>query len=206
MMTPELRKELVIDGLSVFLTALFTGIPAMLLFWWTRRRDQERLFVQKLFMNVQTATGNLVPERDELGRVFGILIRNLSLFPVHVSAVGFEIDGEIIELEHPMFPAKMKRNPDQRSKLTYIADDDADVREIASLRSTQVSMTDEDRPKIAHALLTASAKRKLCVDELLSSRRVIALVALESGKQFASPTPFLWRIGRTARHRLRRRR
>ena len=95
-MTPELTKELIVDSLSVFLTALFTGVPAGLLFWWTWQRDQERIVVQKLFSNWQTITRNWVSEKDQFGPVFGILVRNRSLFSVHVSSVGFEIDGTII--------------------------------------------------------------------------------------------------------------
>jgi hypothetical protein len=83
--------------------ALFTGIPAGLLFWWTWQRDQERLVVQKLFSNWQTLTGSTVSEKDESGPVFGILIRNRSLFSVHVSAVGFEMNRKVIPLESPMF-------------------------------------------------------------------------------------------------------
>jgi hypothetical protein len=185
----------------VFLTALFTGIPAALLFWWTWQRDQERLVVQKLFPNWQTITGNWVSEKDEFGPVFGILIRNRSLFSVHISAVGFDIDGEIIQLEHPLFPMKMKRNPDPHSQFPYIGDDDSDPQEIPSLKSTHVSLNRADRPSIAAALLAASEKHKVSIENLLKSPRVAALVALETGKQFTS-MPFMKRIGREVRDRI----
>src|ERR1700730_2151825 len=110
-MTPELKKEMVVGILSVFFTALFTGVPAALLFWWTWKRDQEQIIVQKLLNRWDTATGGKVLERDELGPTVGILVRNRSLFSIHVSAVGFEIDGQVIPLEHPAAPMKMKRNP-----------------------------------------------------------------------------------------------
>jgi hypothetical protein len=191
----ELTKELIVDSIAVTLTALFTGIPAVLLVWWTWRRDQERLLVQKLFPRWQTLQGKKwVAEKDSFGPVFGILIRNRSLFSVHVSEVGFEIDKEIISLEHPLFPMKMKMNPDLRSNMPYIADDESDPKEIPSLKSTHVSLHGTDRPKIAAALLAASERHKISVEELLNSPRVNALVALETGKQFTSRLPLIKRI------------
>src|SRR5882672_756006 len=131
-MTPELEKELIVGIVSVFFTALFTGIPAALLFWWTWQRDQERLVVQKLLTQVQTTSGSSVLETDQLGPVFGILIRNRSLFPVHISAVGYKIDGNVIALEHPVPPSKMKRNPESNPYRPYILDDAFDPWEIPS--------------------------------------------------------------------------
>jgi hypothetical protein len=198
-MTPELTKELIVDSLSVFLTALFTGIPAALLFWWTWQRDQERLVVQKLFPNWQTLTGKRVPGTDQFGLVFGILIRNRSLFPVHVSAVGFEVDGSVIPLEHPLFPARMKRNPDPRSNFPFVADDDFDPRQVQSQTSVQVSVGHADRSKLSAALLAAAKKHDVPVEKLLLSTRVNALVALETGKEFTS-MPLLTRIERALRN------
>lgn len=185
-MSPELTKEVIVDSISVILTAIFTGVPAALLFWWTWQRDQERLVVKKLFTNWQTITGNWVPEKDKFGPVFGILIRNQSLFSVHVSAVGFDIDGETIQLERPLFPMKMKKNPDPHSPFPNIGDDDFDPQEIPSLKSAQVSLNPADRPRIVAALLAASKKHDVSIEDLLRSRRVAALVALETGKQFTS--------------------
>jgi hypothetical protein len=185
-MTPELTKEVIVDCVSVALTAIFTGVPAALLFWWTWQRDQERLIVKKLFTNWQTITGNWVPEKDKFGPVFGVLIRNRSLFPVHVSAVGFDIGGEIIQLESPLFPMKMKKNPDPSSRFPNIGDEDFDPGEIPSLKSTHVSLNPQDRPRIAAALLAASKKHGVSIEDLLRSRRVAALVVLETGKEFTS--------------------
>jgi hypothetical protein len=39
-MSPELEKEIIVGLLSAFLTAVFTGVPAILLFRWTWQRDQ----------------------------------------------------------------------------------------------------------------------------------------------------------------------
>jgi hypothetical protein len=100
-MTPELEKEIIVGVVSAFFTALFTGVPAALLFWWTWKRDQERLRVQKLVNRWKAEKGGTVFERDSLGPTFGILIRNRSLFSVHLSAVGFKIDGQVVPLDHP---------------------------------------------------------------------------------------------------------
>ena len=88
---------------AVFFAALFSGIPAIVLVWWTIRRDQERLVVQKLVWYGNKLGGGSVILRDDKGPMFHVLIRNRSLFPVHISAVGFEIDGLIVESKNPYF-------------------------------------------------------------------------------------------------------
>ena len=171
-MSPELTKELIVDSIAVTLTALFTGIPAALLFWWTWHRDQERLVVQKLFTNWRTLQGKeWVAEKDNFGPVFGILIRNRSLFSVHVSEVGFEIDRNIIPLEHPLFPVKMKMNPDLRSNLPVIPDE-SDPKEIPSLKSTRVSLQAADRPIIAAALFIALPRSSATATQSISATRL----------------------------------
>ena len=92
------------DIIVLALTALFTGIPAILLLWWTWRRDQERLVVS--VVTKSWVRDEVVPSRDELGPAPGILVRNRSLFPVHISAAGFRIDEEIIELRRLVFRKK----------------------------------------------------------------------------------------------------
>jgi len=79
-MTPELEKELIVGVVSALFTALFAGIPGIALFWWTFRRDQERLLVDKLTSH------------------WGILIRNRSLFPVYVTSARIMIDKQNFEL------------------------------------------------------------------------------------------------------------
>ena len=141
-------------------------------------------------------------ETDQFGPVFGILIRNRSLFAVHVSSVGFDIDGEIIELERPLFAAKMKRNPDPRSNQPNIADDDVDPHEILSLKSTDVMVNPEDRPKLSLALSNAAKKHNLKPEDFLVGARVNALVVLETGKIFSS-MPFFRRMRRKVWRKLR---
>jgi len=195
-MTPELEKELIVGIVSSLFTALFTGIPAAALFWWTWQRDQEQLIVQKSIYRWDTESGGKVLEKDQFGPTFGIIIRNRSLFSVHVSSVGFQVDGEVIELERPLFPLKMMKNPDQGSNRPYIAAD-SDPREIPSQASIRVEVNDVDRPKIGAALMAAATNRGISMDDvLLNSILVVALVALETGKEFSSMT-FFARIKRT---------
>jgi len=195
-MSPELEKEIIVGLLSAFLTAVFTGVPAILLVWWTWQRDQERVTVQKLIPFAKTVEGKRVRIRDQSGPEFGILIRNRSLFSVHISAVGFQIDDEVVQLEHPYFPSRMKRNPDELSNRPYIADPDYNPRELPSQACVQVSVLDPtDRTKLSTVLLSIAEKRGVSTDDLLMSGRVIALVALESGRIFSS-LPFgrrFWR-------------
>jgi|SRR5579872_1669500 len=191
-MTPDLEKELIVGIFSVLFTALFAGIPGIALFWWTWQRDQERLIVQKLLYRSVDLKGSEVLEQDLVGPTFGIVIRNRSLFPVHVSSVGFKIDGEVIELDSALYETRMMRNPDGRSPYVNIPDG-SDPKEIPSQASTRVSVRDDDRPKIAEALLRAANKRGVSIEDLLFSPKVAALVATETGKQFTS-TPLLNRI------------
>jgi len=186
-MTSELTKEIIIGSLAVFFTALFAGIPGMALFWWTYQRDQERLIVEKTRPRGLALEGKQVFAKDSLGPVFGIVIRNRSLFSVHVSAVGFEIDGEVIPAERAAFPVKMKKNPDTEANRPTIPDEDADTFEIPSQASIQVSLFNPvDRKKLAAALLRAANKRDVSVESILNGPKMIAMVATETGKLFTS--------------------
>jgi hypothetical protein len=204
-MTPELSKEIIVGCVAAVATALFTGVPAALLFWWTWQRDQERIIVKKLIPNWPTLTGEWVPERDAFGPVFNILIRNRSLFTVYFSAAGFLIDGEVIELRNLLLPLKMKPNPDPYSNRPNIADDSFDPREIPSQRYTTLDVYGkEDRTQIAAALMKAAKKHKSTIEEILTSSKVAAIVALQSGKEFTSET-FRRRMWRRFKTRIKRR-
>ena len=183
-MAPELEKDLIIGVVSALSTALFAGVPGIALFWWTYRRDQERLIVQKLLYRLDTLSGGKIFEKDQFGPTFGILIRNRSLFSVHVSAVGFEIDGEVIALERALYPVKTKVNPDPNSYMPFVPD--GDPQEIPSQASMTVSVRDTDRPKIAVALLKAAEKHGVSIEDILMGPKFAALVATETGKQFTS--------------------
>ncbi|MDR3412062.1 MAG: hypothetical protein P4L87_14150 [Formivibrio sp.] len=104
----ELEKETIVACVG----AAFSGVPAVLLFWWTWRRDQERLIVQKVIDHYPTLGGEQVIAKDPSGiPLMDVLIRNRSLFPVRVAAVGFKIDKTVIQLETLDWPVKVKRNP-----------------------------------------------------------------------------------------------
>jgi hypothetical protein len=193
-MTPELEKEMIIGIVSAFFTALFTGIPAAALFWWSWRRDQERLVVQKLVVQPRTAPGGSA-ERDKRGPTFGILIRNRSLFSAHVSDVGFKIDGNVIRLEYPRVPHKMKRNTGLMSNALYTLDEEFDPWEVPSQASLRVDVRDKDHLKIVTALSAAGAKLNLSNEDLFRGPSVEALVASETGKEFTS-MPFWTRVKR----------
>ncbi len=96
----------------------------MLPFWWTWLRDQERLKVQKVIDYWPTLDGTQVMAKDDNGAPsLRILIRNRSLFPVRISAAGFNVDGKVIELESLSLPVRLKTNPDFTSNRPNIPDD-----------------------------------------------------------------------------------
>jgi hypothetical protein len=112
-----------------------------------------------------------------------ILIVNRSLFPVHVGAVSFEIDGEVFQMERPYFQAKNKRGRDA----PYVDQDSDDLREIQSGDAMRVSIfSPTDRATIAKALTTAAKKYSMSEGALVQSPTVIAMVALQTGKVFNS--------------------
>jgi len=163
----DLTKEIIVGSLAVFFTALFTGIPAVMLFWWTWQRDQERLVVQKQFWYGKGPDGKRVLLWDGYGPRFGLLIRNRSLFSVHVDAVGFEIDGELVQLEHPAFPVKLKRNPDRTSNRLNIPDEDSDPYELSSGASE--GCRNQDRSS-CRAVRLATAVHSLTIGRGCGSR------------------------------------
>jgi hypothetical protein len=185
-MTPELTKEILVGVLSAFFTALFAGVPGFALFWWTYRRDQERLIVEKARPH-GLAFEKKGLDQENVGPVYGIVIRNRSLFSVHVSDVGFEIDGEVIAAESPYFRLKLKKNPDPNSPRLNIPNQDADPREIPSQASVLVSLlAGEDRKKFTVAVWRAAKKRDVSIESILYGPRMIAMVATETGKLFTS--------------------
>jgi hypothetical protein len=183
-MADELTKEVIVGCV----TAIVSGIPAAVLVWWTYKRDQERLIVEKTRPDGMALERKRPLSKRALSQedvpVFGIVIRNRSLFSVHVSAVGFEIDGKVIRAGHPLFPMKMKRNPDAQSNYLYIPDDSADPFEVPSQASIQVSINREDRNIFAAAIYSAATERGVSVESILDG--MIAMVATETGKLFTS--------------------
>jgi hypothetical protein len=195
----ELKKEIIVGCIA----GLATAIPAALLFWWTWQRDQERIIVKKVIPHSPTLTDQWVPEKDKFGPVFNILITNRSLFPIYLSAFGVSIDGEVIVLESPMLPVKMKANPDPYSNRPNIADADSDPREIPSQKFTTVEMY-ANRAKVASTLTKAAERRNTSADKILTSSKVFVIVLSQAGNEFTSES-FRQRIWRTTKTRLKRR-
>lgn len=181
-MSPELLKETIVASVA----AVCAAIPSALLVWWTWKRDQERLVVQKSPVTMQGLDGNPVLMKDNSGTPnLRVLIRNRSLFPVRVSAVGFDIDGTVLQMERPNVSLSMKQNPNPRSNQLYIPDDSVDPWEIQS-GAYLIVESRGSWDSFREALEKAANKRKTSVEKLIMSRRVRALAALESGTEFAS--------------------
>jgi hypothetical protein len=195
----ELKKEIIVGCIA----AIATAIPAALLFWWTWKRDQERIIVKKVIPHSPTLTDQSVPEKDEFGPVFNILITNRSLFPIYLSAFGVSIDGEVIVLESPLLPVKMKANPDPYSNRPNIADADSDPREILSQKSTTVERY-ANRAKVASTLTRAAERHNTSAETILTSSKVFAIVLSQARNEFTSES-FRHRIWRTTKTRLKRR-
>lgn len=76
-------------------TAIFTGLPTIvftgMVAFWTWRRDQERIIVQKSPVHWKTLDGTDGPLCGA-----GIVVTNLSLFPVRIAGLAFRMDGETL--------------------------------------------------------------------------------------------------------------
>jgi hypothetical protein len=86
-MTSEHTFTLWTTALSALPTIVFTGVIA----YWTWRRDQERIIVQKSPQYWNTLDGTQ-PDAALCG--VGVVVTNLSLFPVRITGLGFLIDGK----------------------------------------------------------------------------------------------------------------
>jgi hypothetical protein len=189
----ELEKATIVACVG----AASTGIPAVLLFWWTWLRDQERVKVLKIIDTWTTPTGEDVVVKDDVGiPTLGILVRNRSLFPVRISAVGFKVDRRVIRLETLYLPVRLKRNPDPSSNRPNIPDD-SDASEIRVGDSLRINVRGlNDQNVISRAINEACQRHKVSAEDLVQSRRVAALVALETGRWFTS-MPFGKRVYRS---------
>jgi hypothetical protein len=85
-MTQEQSFTLWITALTALPTIAFTGVVA----YWTWRRDQERIIVQKVPLNWETLDET---ESEATLCGIGILVTNLSLFPVRISGLAFRFKG-----------------------------------------------------------------------------------------------------------------
>jgi hypothetical protein len=86
-MTPEHKFTLWTTALTALPAIVFTGAVA----YWTWRRDQERIIVQKSPVYWKTLDGTDGP----LAGV-GIVVTNLSLYPVRIAGLAFLVGGKTI--------------------------------------------------------------------------------------------------------------
>ena len=156
---------------------------------------------ERLVVTVTTKTwfrGKYVPTKDSFGPACGILIRNRSLFPVHISSAGFKIDGQVIELENLDLPLKTKMVTDGYGNSRAVTDDSYDPSEIPVQKFLQIKpYSPTDRTRIVDALQIAAKRHRVSIEEILASSRVVAIVALETGKECTSE-PFPQRFWRWA--------
>ena len=91
-MTPEQTFTLWTTALAGLQTVAFTGWIA----YWTWRRDQERIIVQKSPVYWETIDGT-DPDGTETDATLcgvGIVVTNLSLYPVRIVGLGFRMNGK----------------------------------------------------------------------------------------------------------------
>jgi hypothetical protein len=84
-MTPEHKFVLWSNLLTAFPSIALAGMVA----FWTWRRDQERIAVRKSPVRWTTLDGS---ETSITG--VGVVVTNLSLFPVRIVGLGFRLDGK----------------------------------------------------------------------------------------------------------------
>jgi hypothetical protein len=86
-MTPEHTFILWTTALTALPAIVIAGVVA----FWTWRRDQERIIVQKSPVRMQT-----LDETETAVTGVGIAVTNLSLFPVRIAGLGFRLDGKTV--------------------------------------------------------------------------------------------------------------
>ena len=149
--------------------------------------------VQKAVNFASTVDGQRVVVKDQNGiPSMGILIRNRSLFPVRISALGFKVGKMVIPLKSYYLPLRLKKNPEPNSNRPNIPDD-SDPAELRSGESVRIDLTGQkDKSAINEAIKITCQKHRMTPEALVLSRRVAALVALESGREFTSMP--LWKF------------
>jgi len=88
-MTTDQKLTLWTSVLTAIPTIVFTGAVA----FWTWWRDQERIIVQKSPKHWRTETPI---EESAVPSGLGIVVKNLSLFPVRVIGLGFTLSGKTV--------------------------------------------------------------------------------------------------------------
>jgi hypothetical protein len=86
-MTSDQTFTVWIAALTALPTIGFTGWVA----YWTWRRDQERIVVQKSPVHWKTLDGT---QTEATLTGVGVVVTNFSLYPVRVAGIGFRVDGK----------------------------------------------------------------------------------------------------------------
>lgn len=88
-MLSDREFKILITGLAALPTILLAGLAT----FWSWRRDQERIIVQKSPVHWRTLDGS---QNENTLTGIGILVRNLSLYPVRIVGLGFLLDGKTL--------------------------------------------------------------------------------------------------------------
>ncbi|HEX4038637.1 MAG TPA: hypothetical protein VHX37_11315 [Acidobacteriaceae bacterium] len=116
-MTPDHKFTLWTTILTGLPTIVFTGGVA----YWTWRRDQERIVVQKSPQYWNTLDGRMTPE---VLVTVGVVVRNLSLFPVRVSGLAFLMDGkEVLVFDRSDHEDEWLKELPSRARMVVYAND-----------------------------------------------------------------------------------
>lgn len=88
-MLSDREFKILITGLAALPTILLAGVAT----YWSWRRDQERIIVQKSPVHWQTLDGT---QNENTLTGLGIVVRNMSLYPVRIVGLGFILDGKAL--------------------------------------------------------------------------------------------------------------
>jgi len=150
-MTPDQKIALWVASLTALPTIVFTGWVA----WWTWRRDQERIIVQYSPLHWESIDGT---QPDATLSGLGIVVRNLSLYPVRIVALGFRLEG----------------------KTTFTLDRDAHSgkwpEELASHARVVIYATDQEWIRL----------QTLGIRERIRDKKLEAVALTETGSRFSS--------------------
>lgn len=128
-MTPEQTFTLWITVLTATATIVFTGAVA----YWNWRRDQERIIVKKSPTYWETLDGT---ETDVALCGVGIVVTNLSLFPVRIAGLAFLLDGKrLFPLERDKHEGEWSLEVASRARMVVRATDDEWKRLVDALGS-----------------------------------------------------------------------
>jgi hypothetical protein len=114
-MTPDEKITLWVSAILAFPTIVFTGWVA----WWTWKRDQERIRVQYSPIHWRTVDG---VQTDETLSGLGVVLTNLSLFPVRIVALGLWLPcGKHLDLDRDAHEKDWPFQIESRSRVLVVS-------------------------------------------------------------------------------------